>query len=138
VIYINTKVKIILISCISFLVNIIWILGLIFTNINYFILSMVLLVILLPFVLKDFNEFNEFFKKGKYGEDERQTYIKEQSGYMTYGITLALTIYSAIAIITLRNQYPEYQIIAYTLIVFILISFIIYGLANFYYKRKYS
>ena len=99
---------------------------------------MVLLVILLPFVLKDFNEFNEFFKKGKYGEDERQTYIKEQSGYMTYGITLALTIYSAIAIITLRNQYPEYQIIAYTLIVFILISFIIYGLANFYYKRKYS
>ncbi|WP_409199987.1 DUF2178 domain-containing protein [Methanobrevibacter sp. DSM 116169] len=124
----------------SFITNLFWFLGVIFADISYLIVSaLILVILLLPFTLKNYNEFDKFFKtrKGKVIEDERQTYIKEQAGYMTYGITLTLAIYSLIAILTLRNQYPEYQIIVYPLIIFIILSFIIYGISSIYYKRKY-
>lgn len=101
---------------------------------------MIILAIILPFALKNIKEFNKYFatKDGKIIEDERQLYIKEQAGYMAYGITLALIIYFIIAIITLRNIYPQYQIIAYSLFILIIISFIIYGIATIYFNKKYS
>ncbi|MDL2246655.1 DUF2178 domain-containing protein [Methanobrevibacter sp. OttesenSCG-928-K11] len=139
-IIINTKIKIAILILFSFSSSISWITGLILANINFFILSLVLLLIVLPYTLKNFNEFQEFFTKrnGKVIEDERANYINEKAGNMGFGITLAINIYLGVAILTLRNIYPQYSIIAYVLFLLVIISIIIYKIATLYYKKRYS
>ncbi|KZX14721.1 hypothetical protein MBCUT_19630 [Methanobrevibacter cuticularis] len=135
----NTKIKVIIAVILSSIISLLWIIGLIIADINLFIIAIILLLITIPFAYKNFDELKEFFRtrKGEVVEDEREEYIQEQAGYMAFGLSIALNIYIAVAIITLRNLYPQYSPIAYVLIIITLISFIIFTIGKYYYKNKY-
>jgi uncharacterized membrane protein len=135
----NIKSKVIILFLLSMIINVLWISGLITANISLFFLAMIMLIPSLIIAKANFNELKEFFRKrnGKVIEDEREEYIKEQAGYMAYGLSSALNIYIAVALLTLRNVYPQYSIVAYALLLVTVIGLGIYIIGTYYYKNKY-
>lgn len=127
-------------TILSSIVTILWILGLIFADINLFILSMIVLVIAILLAIKYFRQITEFFRKrgGSVVDDERTQYIEEKASLPAFAAVIAVSIYSAIAIFTLRNIYPAYTNLVYPLVIIAVIGFVVYIISSEYYKRKYS
>lgn len=113
--------------------------GIVYTNFYFFIIGMIILAILSVYVLKNQEELKTLKDEdGAIIEDERNRHINEKSGNKTYEIMISLCVLVGIAILTLRNNYPEYLIIAYTLIAIGIISLIVNQISSFYYKRRYD
>jgi len=139
----ETKNVVIMITITSSVVTLLWVLGLIFANINLFILAMIVLLASIYPTIKYYNDINEFFKKRKNSnsnivEDERTEHIEEKAGYLTFGLITAVSIYGGIAIITFRNIYPECVNLAYPLFIIAILGLIVNTIIRVYYKRKYS
>jgi len=117
--------------------TLLWALGLIFADINFFIASMILLVISIVPAVKYFSQLSEFFskRKGEVIEDERTKHIEAKAALPAFVIMLALCIYSAIAIFTLRYTYPQYIELAYPFVIIGVIGFVVHTIATAYYKR---
>lgn len=131
------SIIIIILSC---LVTLLWVLGLIFANINLFILAMCVLLITAFPTIKYFNQINEFFRKrnGKVIEDERTENIEAKASLPGFASIMVVSIYSVVAIFTLRNIYPEYVNFAYPFLIITVIGFVSYIISQMYFKRKYS
>ena len=137
----ETKTVVIIITIVSSVVTLLWALGLIFANINLFILAMIVLLISIYPTIKYFEDIKEFFKKTRNGnivEDERTEHIEEKAAYLTFALITAASIYGGIAIITFRNIYPECVNLAYPLFIIAILGLTVYTIIRFYYKRKYS
>lgn len=127
-------------TILSSIVTILWILGLIFADINLFILAMIVLIIAIIPAIKYFSQIDEYFRKrgGKVVDDERTQHIEAKSSLPAFATVLVVSIYSAVAIFTLRNVYPQYTDLAYPFFIIAIIGFVVYMVSNTYYKRKYS
>lgn len=136
----KTKILVGIAVILSSFVTLLWILGLIFADINLFILAMIVLIISLYPAIKYYKELDDYFstRNGEVIDDERKDFINNKAGIASYGTLMVLIIYSGVAIFTLRNIYPEYVIISYTLFILVIIGFIAYGISSIYYKRKYG
>jgi len=90
--------------------------------------------------IKYYKEVSEFFKSrnGEVVADERKEHIEEKASLPSFASMLLGSIYSGIAIVTLRNIYPQYTILAYAFFIIAIIGLITYMLSNMYYKRKYG
>jgi len=136
----ETKTIVIIAIITSSLTTLLWALGLIFADINLFILAMIILLISLYPAIKYFNDITEFFKEreDEVTEDEKTDYIEEKAALPAYVTMLAVSIYAGIAIITLRNIYPEYVNLAYPFFIIGIIGIIANIISKVYYKIKYS
>lgn len=136
----KTKTIAIVATILSSIITILWVLGLIFANIDLFILAMIILAITIIPTIKYYKDLSEFFKtrNGEVVEDERKEYINEKAILPAFASMLVVSIYSAVAIFTLRNVYPQYTIVEYALFIIVIISFIAYTISTIYYKRKYG
>lgn len=135
--------KAIFVTILSTIINIMWILGLIFANIKLFIIAMVLLTMTIIYSIKNFKELDEFFKNLKLKdndvvEDERTEYINERASVPAFGSLMAISIYTGIAIFTLRNSYPQFELMSYAFIFIGIIGIIIFMICRTYYKKKYG
>jgi len=116
-----------------------WIIGIILVDFKFFILGLVLLSILTIYAMINLEELKTVKDiDGKVMEDERNKLINAKAGNVTYEIIIAVIVSLGVAILTLRDIYPDYMTIAYTLLLLGLISLVINRIAKFYYKRKYE
>ena len=132
------KMKMFLMILVSVLANIFWIIGLIYADYKYFIVGLIITSLLGIFVIKNFKELEEFKKDdgdGNVMEDERDDLINQKANNMSFSTMIAIIVISGIGLITLRNIYPEYELIGYVLILLVILSAIINEIAKFYYKR---
>lgn len=129
------NIKLIVVSGLSGITSVLWIIGLILADINLFLIAMVVLIINLIIFIKNMDEIKNSIKSQI--DDERTEYIKRKSSETSFGVLIALNIYLGIAIITLRNIYPEYLITGYFLIITTVIGIITYAIVEKYYKSKY-
>ena len=121
------------------LVTAIWIIGIIFADFKFFILGVILISFLAIFVLKNRAELEILRNEdGTVMEDERNMFIKEKAGYNSFETIIAIIVSAGVAILTLRDIYPEYVIVAYTLFTISVIGLIINRITISYYKRKYD
>ncbi|MGL6297880.1 MAG: DUF2178 domain-containing protein [Methanobacteriaceae archaeon] len=127
--------KLITVGVLSGITSILWIIGLIIANIDLFFISMIVLIVNLLIFIKYMGEIKNSIKSKI--DDERTEYIKRKSSEVSFGLLIALNIYLGIAIITLRNLYPEYLVAGYFLIITTVIGLIIYVIVEKYYKSKY-
>ena len=136
----ESKTIVIITIILSITETILWVLGIIFANINLFILAMILLLISIYPAIKYFNEISEFFKKrkGEIIEDERTEHIEEKATLIAFASIIAVSIYVGVAIFTLRYVYPEYLNLAYPFFIIVIIGLISYMISRIYYKRKYT
>ena len=117
----------------------IWIIGVIFADFKFFIIGVIILIFLSIFIYKNHEEFKALRNEdGTVLQDERNKFIKNKSGYSSFEIMMAIIVFSGVAILTLRNIYPEYEIMAYTLFLLSVTGFIINRIAIIYYKKKYD
>jgi uncharacterized membrane protein len=137
---VKTKTIVIIAIILSSTTTLLWVLGLTFANINLFILSMIVLVISIIPTIKYYKNITEFFKRsnGEVVADERKEHIEEKAAVPAFTSMLAVSIYSGVAIFTLRNVYPQYTILAYAFIIMGIVGFIAFTISRMYYKRKYS
>jgi uncharacterized membrane protein len=140
---VEAKTKAIIATIASSIITTLWVLGLLFADIRFFIVSMAILSITIIFAIKNFKEINEFFKNfktkdGNIIEDERTEYIEERASVPAFGSVLAINIYAGIAIITLRNSYPQYTTMAYAFFFTGIIGLLTFSITRIYYKKKYS
>ena len=133
----ESKTIVIIAIIFSILETLLWALGLIFADINFFIAAMIVLVISIVLAIKYFNQLSEFFRrrKGEVVEDERTKHIEAKAALPAFVVMLVLCIYSAIAIFTLRNTYPQYIELAYPFVIIGVIGFVVHAIATAYYKR---
>lgn len=119
--------------------SLLWIIGIIKTNIFNFIASMIILGIIGIISIKNYDQLNDFFTKrnGKVREDEMSRLIDGKSSTATLGISTALFLYIGIGVLTLRNVYPDIINIGLTLIVASIIQIIVGIITNYYYKNKF-
>ena len=137
----ETKTIVIIAVIISTFSTLLWVLGLIFADINLFILAITISVMSLILLKKKYlDQIAEFFSKrnGKVIDDERTQLIEAKSSTLSFGTLIAVNIYSAIAIFTLRNTYPQYIDLAYPFLIITVIGFIVNMISKAYYKRKYG
>jgi uncharacterized membrane protein len=137
----ETKTIVIMAIIISSTTTLLWILGLIFADINLFILAIILSIISLIFLKSTYlNQIGEFFsiRDGKVVDDERTQYIEAKSSTISFAAVVAVSIYSIIGIFTLRNVYPQYIDLAYPLIIIVVIGVIANIISKVYYTLKYS
>jgi uncharacterized membrane protein len=137
---VKTKIIVIILIVLSCIATLLWALGLIFANINLFIISMIILLASIFPTIKYYKDIAEFFKSrnGEVVADERKEHIEEKASLPAFASMLVLSIYSGIAIFTLRDVYPQYTILAYALFVMGIIGLIAYLISSVYYKRKYG
>ena len=98
-----------------------------------------MLIIIIPVVYAKRDKLDEMFK-GKDDliiEDERTRLIYEKASNMALGISLAIIIYAGVVIVALRNSYPQFTLVGYTLFAVTALFLVIYFLSTVYYKRKY-
>ena len=96
--------------------SLIWIIGIIFADLKFFIFGLFILTFLSIFVYKNHGELKILRNEdGTVMEDERNKFIKNKAGHNSFETIMAIIIFTGVAILTLRNIYPEYLIIAYTL-----------------------
>jgi len=136
----ESKTVVIIATILSSIVTLLWVLGLIFANINLFILAMIVLAISIYPAIKYFKDITEYFKKrnGEIIEDERTKHIEARATLPTFALILVVSIYAGIAIFTLRNIYPKYVNLAYPFFIIAILGLITYTISRTYYKRKYS
>lgn len=132
----NPTVKVIIMSIISVLCTILCIIGIITTDLLYYVLAVILTCINLPLVYKNRDNLDNFFSKrnGKTIEDERTKLLDAQASNVALGVTIALIINIIVIILILRNVYPFLMTTAIILIAIVIISFISYAIAKKYYS----
>lgn len=116
-----------------------WVVGLILGNIYLVALAIVILIIIIPVVYSKRDKLDEMFK-GKDDliiEDERTHLINEKASNMAFGISLGIIFYVGVAIVALRNSYPQLTLAGYTLFAVTALVLAIYFLSTVYYNRKY-
>jgi len=137
----ETKTIVIIAIIISTCSTLLWVLGLIFARFDLFILAIIISIISLISLKKKYlDQIAEFFSKrdGEVIDDERSQYIEAKSSTLSFGALIAVSIYSAVAIFTLRNTYPQYIDLAYPFLIIVVIGFVVNMISKTYYKRKYS
>jgi len=137
----ETRTIVIIAIIISTLSTLLWVLGLIFADINLFIIAILISLGSLILLKKKYlDQISEFFSKknGEVIDDERSQYIEAKSSTLSFGAIIAVSIYSAVGIFTLRNTYPQYVDLAYPFLIIMVVGFIANIIAKDYYKRKYS
>ena len=133
----KTWIKAFLMFLIFILASVLWLIGIIFADFKFFILSGIVLCFLSIYVFKNRDDIKIIkTDDGDVIEDERNQIINEKAGNITYEIIIFLMVSLGVAILILRDIYPQYQTIAYTLLLVVIISFIINRIAKFYYKKK--
>jgi len=118
---------------------IIWFIGIFYADLKFFIIGACILTFLSIFVYK--NQENLKILRNKDGtalDDERNQFIKSKAGYNSFEIMMAIIVFAGVCILTLRNIYPEYINIAYTLFLITVFGFTINRISLIYYKRKYD
>jgi len=136
----ETRTIVIITIIISSLTTLFGVLGIIFADINLFILAIIILIITLIPAIKYFDDINEFFRKrnGKIVDDERTKYIESKSSIMSFATVIGVCLYATVGIFTLRNTYPEYINLAYPFLIIFVIGLAANMISTAYYKRKYS
>ncbi|MDR2967028.1 MAG: DUF2178 domain-containing protein [Methanobacteriaceae archaeon] len=133
----KTWIKAFLMFLIFVLVSVVWIIGIIFADFKFFILGGIILCFLSIYVFKNREELKTVrTDDGDVMEDERNHTINEKAGNITYEIIIFLMVSIGVAILTLRDIYPQFQTIAHILLFLTIINFIINKIAKFYYKKK--
>jgi len=126
-------IKAFLMFLIFILVAVVWILGIIFVDFKLFILGLIILAILAIYAIKNLEELkNVRDYNGNVMEDERNRVISAKAGNTTYEIIIFLVVSVGVGILTLRDIYPEYLTIAYTLVFIGFICLVINKIAKFY------
>ncbi len=133
------KNKVRILFFLSGLETVLLITGLILANIYLIFLAILVLLVQIPIVYASWDTLDAWFStdQGEVVEVVRSQLINEKAGTMTLGIFVALTLYAAIIMITLRNIYPQLLLAAYTLLASLFFCFIIFLFAWAYYHRKY-
>ena len=136
----KTKQMVIILIILQSISNLLWILGLIFADINFFIIAMIVSVMYGIPTIKYLKDLTEFFKTrdGEVVSDERKEHIEEKAALPSYALMIIVSIYSGVAILTLRNSYPEYANLAYPFFIIVILGLISYMMSTAYYKRKYG
>lgn len=132
----NDKTLVIIVSLLSVLTTILCIIGIIKTNIIYYIIALILTCINLPIAYKKRDMLDEFFsKKGeKVIEDERTKLIEAKASNLAYGVDTVLIINIIVIILILRDVYPSLIPLAMILIVVKVISLICFIIGKKYYS----
>jgi len=127
------------IKILSVFISGLWIAGLLLANIYIIIIAIVLLIALSSVLYIHRDNLEELFQGNSniIVEDERTQLINEKAATMTLGILIAVAIYIGIIIIALRNNYPQFLLAGYTLLLAALFCFILYFASRAYYSRKY-
>ena len=109
------------------------------SNIYIILLALLLLVALSTVFYIHRDNLKEIFQSDSsiIVEDERTQLINEKAATMTLGTLTALIIWIGIVLIAIRNIYPQYLEVGYTLFGVALLCFILYFAARIYYNRKY-
>jgi uncharacterized membrane protein len=137
---IEPKKVVIMLVILSNITTILGVLGLIFANINLFTLAMIILILTVIPTIKYFNYVKEAFntRNGEIIDDERQEHISDKATLPAFVSMLIFSSYSGIGILTLRNIYPEYTMLSYTLFITFIVGLITFTISKAYYKRKYG
>jgi len=116
-----------------------WIAGLILGNISIIILAIILLIALSVVLYIHRDNLQEIFQTDSnvIVEDERTQLINEKAATMTFGIFVAVIIYTGIVLIALRDSYPQLSQAGYTLFLAAVFCFILYFTSRAYYSRKF-
>lgn len=116
-----------------------WVAGLILGNIYLVLLAIIIVILEIPVVYVNRNNLEEMFKgkDGKVMEDERSQMISDKAANMTLGIFIAVSLYAAIIMVALRDVYPQWAPVGYTLLAATLGCGLIFVIARIYYGRKY-
>lgn len=117
--------------------SVLWIIGLIFANIWFVLAAIIIVLIILPLVYRHRNDISGMFQGKNIVEDERTELINEKSSTVTLGVLIATILYVGLIIISLRNSFPDLQLVGYTLIVTAVFALIINVISRVYYKRRY-
>lgn len=127
------------IKILSALITGLWIAGIILRNINVIILALVLLAALSTVLYIHRDNLKEIFQgEGSVIiEDERTQLINEKAATMTLGILIAMVIWVAIIIFAIRDNYPQYLPVGYTLLGVAIFCFLLYISSRAYYTWKY-
>jgi len=127
------------IKILSVFITGLWIAGIILANIYVILPALILLCaeVIVLYINKD--NLEEIFRgdSSVIVEDERTQLINEKAATMTLGVLIASIIYAGIIIVALRNNYPQFTEIGYTLFVIAFFCFILYFSSRAYYTRKY-
>jgi len=119
--------------------SLIWIIGIIFADLKFFIFGAFILTFLIILVYKNRDELKVLLNKdGTAMKDERNEFISEKAGYHSFETIMPIIVFAGVAILTLRDIYPEYVIIAYNLFSIAILGLIINRIAIIYYKKKYD
>lgn len=127
------------IKILSAFVTGLWIAGVILGNIHVIILALAITAALSIVLYIHRDNLNEIFQgdTSVIVEDERTQLINEKASTMTLGILIAVIIWVGIIILALRNSYPQYLSVGYTLLAVAIFCFILYFSARIYYSRKF-
>lgn len=135
--YMNIKTQVNTIKVIAVFATLLWILGIIYTNVYLYIISIILTILLCIIVIENSEKFEDLFSKrnGLKVEDERTKLIDLKSSQASFGFMIGLLGFLAIGIFTLRNSNPEYLGYGYLIIILIIIQILIFAIAKEYYKK---
>jgi len=127
------------IKILSVFITGLWIVGLILGNIYIIILAIILLIAISIVLYLHQDNLKEIFQGDStvIVEDERTQLINEKAATMTLGILAAVIIWVAIVIFAIRNNYPQYLSVGYTLFAVAIFCFLLYFSSRAYYSRKY-
>jgi len=135
----DLKILRIILTAASGLGTILWVSGMILANIYLVIAALVLVVVILPLVYSNRNNMKDIFqgKDAVVLDDERKQMINERASNLTMGVYVAVMLYIAVIIITMRNVYPQYTVVGYAIFLSLLFALVLYAFARWYYTRKY-
>lgn len=127
------------IKILSVFITGLWVVGLILGNIYIIILAIILLIAISIVLYLHRDNLEEIFQGDStvIVEDERTQLINEKAATMTLGILAAIIIWVAIVIFAIRNNYPQYLPVGYTLLAVAIFCFLLYFSSRAYYSRKY-
>ena len=114
-----------------------WVVGLILGNIYLVVLAIVILIIIIPVVYSKRDKLDEMFK----GKDDLIIEVKEplinEKASTCFRNILGIIFYVGVAIVALRNSYPQLTLAGYTLFAVTALVLVIYFLSTVYYNRKF-
>ena len=123
----------------SALITGLWIAGIILGNFYVIILALIFLAALCTVLYIHRDNLKEIFQgdSSVIIEDERTQLINEKAATMTLGILIAMVVWTAIVIFAVRNNYPQYLPVGYTLLAVAIFCFVLYFSSRAYYTWKY-
>ena len=127
------------IKILSVFITGLWVAGIILSNIYIILLALLFLIALSIVFYTHRDNLKEIFQgdDSVIVEDERTQLINEKAATMTLGTLIAIIIWIGIVLIALRNSYPQYLEVGYTLFGVAIMCFVVYFIARIYYSRKY-